>query len=83
MQCGIMRTESDLFIFHNDAEYEITSVTVNGKSGVFYISPDTQASHGLVWFDEKAGVYFTIISYLDPAVILHIAESIKLVNSTK
>lgn len=83
MQCGIMRTESDLFIFHNAAEYEITSVTVNGKSGVFYISPNTQASHGLVWFDEKAGVYFTIISYLDPTVILHIAESIKLVNSTK
>ncbi len=83
MQCGIMRTESDLFIFHNAAEYEITSVTVNGKSGVFYISPNTQARHGRVWFDEKAGVYFTIISYLDPTVILHIAESIKLVNSTK
>ncbi len=83
MQCGIMGDDADLFVSHDDADYEITSVTVDGKSGVFYISPDTRASHCLVWFDEDAGIYFTIISYLDPTVILHIAESVKLVNSTK
>lgn len=83
LECGIMDPDSEFFVIHDDADYEISPVQINTSYGTFYISQSKNASHGLVWFDEEAGVYFSIISYLDPAVILHIAESIKLVNSTK
>ena len=83
LECGIMDPDSEFFVIHDDADYEISPVQVNTSYGTFYISQSKNASHGLVWFHEKAGVYFSIISYLDPAVILHIAESVKLVNSTK
>lgn len=83
LECGIMNPDSEFFVIHDDADYEISPIQVNISYGTFYISQSKNASHGLVWFHEKAGVYFSIISYLDPAVILHIAESVKLVNSTK
>lgn len=65
------------------AQYIVEQVHINGNAGDLYISLDPNESHGLIWSDNSNQVAFTITSFLPPEVILHIAESVKLVNSTK
>ena len=65
------------------AEYIVEQVHINGNTGDLYIALDPNESHGLIWSDDNNQVAFTITSFLPPEVILHIAESVKLVNSTK
>ena len=83
MQCALMDSDSPLIIGHNKSEYLIHSTTVNTHYAELYIAQDSSVSNGLVWFDDNIGVVFTIISDMDPTVILHIAENIKLDISTK
>lgn len=78
IECGTMDPESSLVLGHGDTEYEKKAVLINDSQGIFYISPDPTSSHCLIWFNEEANVYFTVISYLNPSVILHIAENVKL-----
>lgn len=80
---GPMQEGSATFIFINDAEHSILPTTVNGMNGELYLSQSPDAAHCLIWFDETQKVTFDITSYLDSDVILHIAESVKLVDSTK
>lgn len=83
IEWGLMDSENDFFVYHSDAEYGVSSVRINDYSGLLYVSPDSSASHCLVWFDEAAGIRFSIVSHLDPSVIMHIAARVELVNSTK
>ena len=58
------------------------SCIVNGIEADFYPAADSETNN-LVWVDEKKGVVFTINSTLEKDVVLHIAESVSLFNSTK
>ncbi len=65
------------------SHYEVKQVNVNEFYGDLYISLDPNESHGLIWSDDANQVAFAITSFLPPDDILHIAESVKLVKSTK
>ena len=64
-------------------EYTVEQVWINGYLGDLYISLDPNETHCLIWSNENNQVAFAITTYLPPDDILHIAESVKLVNSTK
>lgn len=83
IQCGSMDSQGDLTIIHDDANYDIRTVEVNGLPGELYISNDTNISNVLIWFDEPNRIVFTIDSTLAPNVILHIAENVELDKSPK
>lgn len=57
-------------------------VTVNGMSGVFYQAENANKSNDLLWFDEKHHIVYTLSGYLEKSVMLHIAESVSLEDST-
>lgn len=67
----------------NETEHSIILVDINGMAGDLYLSQDPEITHCLIWFDEEHQITFNITSYMDSDVILHIAESVKLLNSPK
>lgn len=83
IQCGRMDSSSPLFIGHSGSECEIAPILINDMPGELYRSMSADISHCLVWFDDANGVVYGIVSYLDPDVIMHIAEGVKLVKPTK
>lgn len=77
---SLIQSDAPLSVTFPDEDFTVTQVTINGCPGDLYISADPSESHALVWIDETNGVVFTITSFLEPEVMLHIAESIKLVK---
>lgn len=77
---SFIQSEAPLSVTFPDDDFTVTQVTINGCPGDLYISADPSESHALVWIDEPNGVVLTITSFLDPEVMLHIAESVKLVD---
>lgn len=67
----------------NETAHRIIPVDINGMVGDLYLSQDPEITHCLIWFDEEQQVTFNITSYMDSNVILHIAESVNLLNSPK
>lgn len=63
-----------------DSEYAYQELEVNGCPAQFYGSLDGTDTNNLVWIDEDGGILFTLNGYLDLDVMVHIAESIKLVK---
>lgn len=61
---------------------EITPVTVNGLDGQFFKTEKGERNL-VTWIDPEHGLHFSIDAPLDKEGILHIAESVSLVNSTK
>lgn len=78
IQCGRMVSQNDLTLIHSDAKYDIQSVEINGMPGELYVSDDSAVSNVLVWIDDSNKIVITIDSSLNPDVILHIAENVKL-----
>ncbi len=76
----LIQEGSQLLIDYRDAEYSTIEIKVNDCEGHFYWSDDPTESKNLVWIDEVNGVIFIISAYFEQDVILHIAESAKLVN---
>lgn len=66
--------------FFNDTEYTQKSVKVSGKDAVLYLCTDGSETNELIWIDDERGIVFELSSYLDEDVMLHIAESIKLLD---
>ena len=52
-------------------------VEINGMPGDFYIESEDGLSHVLLWFDEDAGIAFSLHSNLPPEDILRMAESVE------
>lgn len=75
--------DSYLELWWGETEYECVELQVNGMPAQFYRSLDRTQTNDLVWLDEAAQILFTLNGKLDQDVMLHIAESIKLVNETK
>lgn len=77
---GFIQDDSPLTIEYVGLDVIIKDVTVNGYPGKLYISSEPDESHALVWVDESNNVVFTMTSFLDPDIMLHIAGSTKLVK---
>ena len=78
-----MQEGSGTIMVINETAHSIIPVDINGMIGDLYLSQDPEITHCLIWFDEEQQIAFNITSYMDSDVILHIAESIKLSNTTK
>lgn len=63
-------------------ETEHTSLTVNGMQADLYQAVDPDAVSNLILIDEDAGIVFQIEGVLDRSILLRIAESIVLTDST-
>jgi hypothetical protein len=59
-----------------DTPYTEKNLMVNGVQADFYLSSDPEETNLLIWYDEDAGIVFSINGFLDESVMLHIAESI-------
>lgn len=77
-----MKEGSGTIMVLNETEHSITPVDINGMDGELYLSQDPNITHCLIWFNEDQQITFNITSYMDSDVILHIAESAKLLNNT-
>lgn len=66
-----------------DEMMEPVEVTVDSMRGMFYQSKTPARFNELFWFDHRHNVAFQLSSSLEKSVMLHIAENICLVNSTK
>ena len=77
---SFIQSDSPLTVEFPDEKFSVKQVNINGCPGDLYISKNPSESHALVWIDEANGVVFTITSFLDPDVILHIAENVQLVK---
>ena len=77
---SFIQSDAPLSVEFPDDEFNVTQVTINRCPGDLYASTDSSESHALVWVDEANGIVFTITSGLHPDVMLHIAESVKLVK---
>lgn len=78
-----MQEGSGTIMILSEAKHSIIPVVINGMIGDLYLSQDPEITHCLIWFDEEHQITFNITSYMDSDVILHIAESVKLLNSPK
>ena len=61
-------------------EYEFQELSVNGKTAHYYHSLNDDRANDLIWIDETTAILFTLNGYLEQDVMLHIAESVILVN---
>jgi len=58
-------------------------ITINGFSGQMFLKTETKNTITIIWNDSVHNIYFSIDSTLDKEVVLHMAEGIYLVNTTK
>ena len=62
---------------------DIISVSVNDLDGKLAVPKEEGINSTLVWFDPEKNLQFTIDAPLGENDILHIAESVSLVETTK
>ncbi|WP_367271221.1 DUF4367 domain-containing protein [uncultured Oscillibacter sp.] len=62
---------------------EVRDITVNGLEGQIFLSLDPKNDNTLTWIDPSANLQFIVDAFLNESDILHIAESVALVESTK
>ena len=75
---GYMSDGTDSIMGYDDAPHRITSVKIGELPGEFYLSEDSSAPNGLIWFDEANGVFFVMTSYYSPEIMERIAEGVEL-----
>lgn len=73
-----MQEGSGTVMVINEIEHSMIPVDINEMVGDLYLSQDPEITHCLIWFDEEQQITFNITSYMDSAIILHIAESVNL-----
>ena len=80
----LMKDGSNMgLVFHSGEEYRHEAVLIDGNPGELYDSFSSGEQSNLIWMDTTAGIAFNIGALMDSSTILHIAESVSLVNSTK
>ncbi len=57
-------------------------VTVNGMYGVLYQPENADENAELLWFDEELHIAYSLSGHFEKPVMLHIAESVSLDDST-
>ena len=66
-----------------EGELHCERVNINGVYTEYFWDDEEDGNAALMWFDEAKGIEFTINSDAGKMDILHMAESVKLVNATK
>jgi len=61
----------------------ITSITVNGHEGLYFESPNQEDYNTITWIDLESGIQFQIDACIDFSGILHMADSVELVEMNK
>lgn len=63
---------------------EVIPVSVHGMKGQMFLTDDWEHEwNTITWIDAQNNIQFSIDGNFDADDILHIAESVSLVNSTK
>ena len=55
---------------------EPEAVVINSMAGDFYLSDVASESNELIWFDQNANIAFSLSSFFDKTVMIHIAQSV-------
>lgn len=79
--CELMSQGNASIVFLNDMTSK--EVTVGNCPGQLYLSQDPAQSSWIIWTDEEAGLLFSIDAFAEESVLLHMAESVSLVETTK
>ena len=79
---GPMQEGTSLYVIDTN-KATLKHVEINGLPGELYLSTDPALRNALVWLDENNAMSFSISGFLNEADMLHMAESISLVNPTK
>ena len=59
-------------------------MTVNGLQGELYLALEPDCSHTVTWIDPTSNIQFAVSAfYCDEDDILHMAESVILLETTK
>ena len=82
-EVGTMREGQTIEIIPNSKEDRLETIKVNNLFGELYIPADEEEQSNLIWMDDDTGVYYEISARLEASVMLHIAETVKLVIPTK
>lgn len=61
----------------------VKEVLVNDSPGQLYLSTDPKQSNVVIWTNEKDGLLFSIDAFAEESVLLHMAESVSLVETPK
>lgn len=80
-QYNVMQEGTAIYVVDAD-KATLTHVEINGIPGELYLSTDPALANGLIWLDESTGMAFSISGFLEESDILHMAESVYLVDST-
>ncbi len=78
-----MREDFALGMRTEGVEMEIQQVTVNGCPGDLYLIKDGSKSNVVIWMDQDAGIVFLIDAWASKKELLHMAESVDLVQTPK
>lgn len=62
-------------------DFREENVNIRGLPGTLYVSESEQSI--LLWMDDVTGVYYSICANADSSVILHMADSVDSVKTTK
>ena len=71
------------FLILSEDEVRHESVNIKGSPGDFYICFSGNEQSSLIWMDEKTKISFGVDSYLNPDIILQIAESVSIIKQPK
>ncbi len=69
---------SPLEIFLPTNQFVMKEVSINGLPGDLYTSLISDESHGVVWIDEKNGIYYSISAFFAPELLLELAETVEI-----
>lgn len=63
--------------------FQMEDVLINGCEGTLFVPDNPQNMKTLTWIDSEEDIQFTLNAFLSKIDILHMAESVSLVESTK
>ncbi len=79
---GFMQQGSALFLVTENTD--VVPITVNGLSGDLYLSKDPEhISNSIVWISTELNMCFNLNGFHNATDILHMAESVSLLKTTK
>ena len=80
---GYESMRDSMIIGYNGDVNESETLFVQGLRAEFYYASDGSTANNLIWFDEFAGLVFTIDGDVEKETIIRMAESVSLADSTK
>lgn len=76
------RMQQGSMTFFETEDSEVIDITVNQKPGKYFRALNPEYDNTIYWVDNQENLSFSIDSNQNDTVILHMAESVKLVKTT-